>query len=88
MCSAGKGGALIVNDPRYVERAEVILEKGTDRVRFFRGEIDKYTWQDIGSSYVLSELNAAFLLAQQTPTGCCACRYSLVSRMLLASPRP
>ncbi len=60
----GEGGALIVNDPRFIKRAEVIWEKGTDRVRFFRGEIDKYTWRDIGSSYVLGELSAAFLLAQ------------------------
>ena len=60
----GEGGALIVNDPRFVNRAEMILEKGTNRTRSHRGEIDKYTWQDIGSSYVLSELNAAFLLAQ------------------------
>ncbi len=60
----GEGGALLVNDPRYAEKAEIIWEKGTDRARFFRGEVDKYTWQDIGSSFVLSELNSAFLLAQ------------------------
>ncbi len=60
----GEGGALIVNDPRFVARAEVLREKGTDRSRFFRGEVDKYTWVDVGSSYVPSDLLAAFLLAQ------------------------
>lgn len=60
----GEGGALIVNDPGDVERAEILLEKGTDRTRFMRGEVDRYTWQDIGSSFLLGELNAAFLLAQ------------------------
>ena len=60
----GEGGALICNDLQYGERAEIILEKGTNRSQFFRGEADKYTWQALGSSYVLSELNAAFLLAQ------------------------
>lgn len=60
----GQGGALLVNDTSHVPRAEIVWEKGTDRTRFHRGEIDKYTWQDIGSSYALGELNAAFLLAQ------------------------
>jgi dTDP-4-amino-4,6-dideoxygalactose transaminase len=60
----GEGGALVVNDPGLVERAEVIQEKGTDRSRFFRGEVDRYTWQDLGSSYLLSEVGAAFLWAQ------------------------
>jgi len=60
----GEGGALLVNDPGLVARAEVIQEKGTDRSRFFRGEVDKYTWQDVGSSYLLSEVAAAFLWAQ------------------------
>jgi dTDP-4-amino-4,6-dideoxygalactose transaminase len=62
--TCGEGGALIINDPQYIERAEIIREKGTDRTRFFRGEVDKYTWVDIGSSYVLSDLLAAFLYAQ------------------------
>ncbi len=62
--TCGEGGALIVNDPQFVERAEVIREKGTDRNRFFRGQVDKYTWVDIGSSYVLSDVLAAYLLAQ------------------------
>ena len=60
----GEGGALLINDERYVERAEILREKGTDRSRFFRGQVDKYTWMDVGSSYVLSDLLAAFLLAQ------------------------
>jgi dTDP-4-amino-4,6-dideoxygalactose transaminase len=61
---SGEGGALLVNDPRFVERAEIIREKGTDRARFFRGETDKYTWVDIGSSYLPGEIIAAFLWAQ------------------------
>jgi len=62
MC--GEGGALLINDPEYIERAEVIREKGTNRSRFFRGEIDKYTWVDLGSSYLPSDILAAFLYAQ------------------------
>jgi dTDP-4-amino-4,6-dideoxygalactose transaminase len=61
---SGEGGALLVNDPGLAVRAEVIWEKGTDRSAFFRGEVDKYTWQDIGSSYLPGELVAAFLWAQ------------------------
>lgn len=61
---SGQGGALVVNDPRFAERADILAEKGTDRVRFFRGEVDKYTWTDLGSSYLASELTAAFLWAQ------------------------
>jgi dTDP-4-amino-4,6-dideoxygalactose transaminase len=60
----GEGGALLVNDPALVARSEVVQEKGTDRSRFFRGEVDKYTWQDVGSSYLLSEVATAFLWAQ------------------------
>lgn len=60
----GEGGALIINDPAYVERAEIHREKGTNRSSFFRGEVDKYTWVDVGSSYLPSDLLAAFLLAQ------------------------
>ena len=62
MC--GEGGALLVNRPEWVERAEVIQEKGTNRSKFFRGQVDKYTWTDIGSSYVVSDISAAFLWAQ------------------------
>src|SRR3972149_932581 len=61
---SGEGGALLVNAPRFIQQAEIIREKGTDRSRFFRGEVDKYTWQSIGSSYLPSELISAFLLAQ------------------------
>jgi dTDP-4-amino-4,6-dideoxygalactose transaminase len=60
----GEGGALIINDLKFYERAEIIREKGTDRSRFFRGEIDKYGWVDVGSSYLPSELNASFLYSQ------------------------
>jgi dTDP-4-amino-4,6-dideoxygalactose transaminase len=62
--TCGEGGALIVNDPAYIERAEILREKGTNRSRFFRGQVDKYSWVDIGSSYVLSDILAAFLYAQ------------------------
>jgi dTDP-4-amino-4,6-dideoxygalactose transaminase len=61
---SGEGGALLVNDPAFVARAEVIREKGTNRSQFFRGEVDKYTWVDIGSSYLPSELVGAYLCAQ------------------------
>lgn len=61
---SGEGGALLVNDDRFVERAEIIWEKGTNRAQFFRGEADKYTWVDIGSSFLPSDIIAAFLFAQ------------------------
>lgn len=61
---SGEGGALLVNDPALALRAEIIREKGTDRSRFFRGEVDKYTWQEVGSSFLPGELIAAFLWAQ------------------------
>jgi dTDP-4-amino-4,6-dideoxygalactose transaminase len=62
--TSGEGGALLINEPRYIERAEIIREKGTNRARFFRGQVDKYTWVDIGSSYLPSDILAAFLYAQ------------------------
>jgi dTDP-4-amino-4,6-dideoxygalactose transaminase len=62
--TCGEGGALLINDERFIERAEIIREKGTNRSRFFRGEIDKYTWVDIGSSYLMSDVLAAFLYGQ------------------------
>ena len=62
--TCGEGGALLVNRDEFIARAEIIREKGTNRSRFFRGEVDKYTWCDIGSSYLPSELNAAYLYAQ------------------------
>lgn len=61
---SGEGGALLINDTNFIQRAEIIREKGTNRSRFFRGEVDKYTWVDIGSSYLPSELIGAFLYAQ------------------------
>ncbi|NVN99889.1 MAG: dTDP-4-amino-4,6-dideoxygalactose transaminase [Geobacteraceae bacterium] len=65
----GEGGALLINNPAYVDRAEIIREKGTDRSKFFRGQVDKYSWVDIGSSYLPSDLLAAFLLAQLESQG-------------------
>jgi len=62
--TCGEGGALLINDPALTERAEIIREKGTNRSRFFRGQVDKYTWVDLGSSYLPSDLLAAFLYAQ------------------------
>jgi dTDP-4-amino-4,6-dideoxygalactose transaminase len=61
---SGEGGAVLINDEKFAERAEIIREKGTNRSRFFRGEVDKYTWVDLGSSYLPSELNAAVLSSQ------------------------
>ncbi len=71
---SGEGGALLINDPRFVARAEIIREKGTNRSQFFRGEVDKYTWMDIGSSYVPSEITAAFLFAQFEHAGAITAR--------------
>jgi len=62
--TCGEGGALLVNDPSFEERAEIIREKGTNRARFFRGQVDKYSWVDVGSSYVMSDVLAAFLYGQ------------------------
>lgn len=61
---SGEGGALLINEDRFIERAEIIREKGTNRSRFFRGEVDKYTWVDVGSSYLPGDIVAAFLAAQ------------------------
>ena len=62
--SMGEGGALVINDPAYNERAEILREKGTNRSKFFRGQVDKYTWVDFGDSYLPSDMNAAYLWAQ------------------------
>lgn len=62
--SMGEGGALVINDPQYNEAAEILREKGTNRAKFFRGQIDKYTWVDFGDSYLPSDMNAAYLWAQ------------------------
>ncbi len=61
---SGEGGMLVINDPQFIERAEIIREKGTNRSKFFRGEVDKYNWVDIGSSFLPSDIIAAFLFAQ------------------------
>src|SRR3954471_8068485 len=61
---SGEGGALVVNNPAFAERSEILWEKGTDRSRFARGEVDKYRWVDVGSSFLPGELMAAFLYAQ------------------------
>jgi dTDP-4-amino-4,6-dideoxygalactose transaminase len=68
--TCGEGGALLINDTQFVERAEIIREKGTDRSRFFRGQVDKYTWVDVGSSYLPSDILAAFLYAQMEARDC------------------
>ena len=68
-CTSGEGGALLVNAPEFATRAEIIRDKGTNRSQFLRGEIDKYTWIDVGSSFVPSELAAAFLWAQMEAAG-------------------
>jgi dTDP-4-amino-4,6-dideoxygalactose transaminase len=62
--TCGEGGALLINEKRYLDRAEIIREKGTNRAQFFRGEVNKYSWEDIGSSYVMSDILAAFLYGQ------------------------
>ncbi len=62
--TCGEGGALLINGEQYIERAEIIREKGTNRARFFRGQVDKYSWVDVGSSYVMSDVLAAFLFGQ------------------------
>jgi dTDP-4-amino-4,6-dideoxygalactose transaminase len=62
--SAGEGGLLIINDDKFIERAEIIREKGTNRSQFFRGMVDKYTWVDIGSSYLMNDVSAAYLWGQ------------------------
>ncbi|MDT9587117.1 MAG: dTDP-4-amino-4,6-dideoxygalactose transaminase [Candidatus Arsenophonus melophagi] len=62
--SGGEGGAILINDPALITRAEIVREKGTDRSQFLRGQVDKYTWRDIGSSYLMSDLQAAYLWAQ------------------------
>lgn len=68
--TCGEGGALLINDAQYIERAEIIREKGTNRSRFFRGQVDKYTWVDVGSSYLPSDILAAFLYAQMEARDC------------------
>jgi dTDP-4-amino-4,6-dideoxygalactose transaminase len=78
---SGEGGALLINDPRYVDRAEVLWEKGTNRNQFFRGQVDKYTWVDLGSSYLPSEITAAFLMAQLEQAAAVTARRQQLWRM-------
>jgi dTDP-4-amino-4,6-dideoxygalactose transaminase len=79
--TSGEGGALLINDPSYIERAEIIRDKGTNRRKFFAGEVDKYTWVDLGSSYAPSELVSALLLAQlEEAVAITARRYAAWSR--------
>jgi len=70
----GEGGALCINDERFIERAEILRDKGTNRQKFFRGEVDKYTWVDVGSSYVMAEILAAFLWGQLECLDCITTR--------------
>lgn len=84
----GEGGALCVNSPELVERAEIIREKGTNRSQFFRGEVDKYTWVDVGSSYVPAEIACAFLLAQLEATDDITFRRREVHQFYLESLAP
>ena len=77
---SGEGGALLINDARFIERAEIIREKGTDRSRFLRGEVDKYTWVEIGSSFLPSDIIAAFLWAQLEQSESIALRRSALWR--------
>lgn len=66
--TCGEGGALLINDERFLDRAEIVREKGTNRAQFFRGQLDKYSWVDVGSSYVMSDVLAAFLYGQGSAT--------------------
>jgi dTDP-4-amino-4,6-dideoxygalactose transaminase len=84
----GEGGALCINVPEMVERAEIIHDKGTNRSQFFRGEVDKYTWVDVGSSYVLTELCSAFLYAQLEMLETIAERRQKIYQYYLESFRP
>ena len=79
--ACGEGGALVINDPSLIDRAEILREKGTNRARFFRGQVDKYTWVDVGSSYLPSELLAAVLVAQlEGATAIQAARHAIWAR--------
>jgi dTDP-4-amino-4,6-dideoxygalactose transaminase len=84
---SGEGGALVINDPRFVERAEIIWEKGTNRTQFSRGRVDKYTWMDVGSSFLPGELTAAFLWAQlEHADAITARRLEVWNRYMAAAP--
>jgi dTDP-4-amino-4,6-dideoxygalactose transaminase len=85
---SGEGGALLINDKKFVERAEIIREKGTNRSKFFRGQVDKYTWVDIGSSYLPSDIIAAFLYAQMEKAEQIMARRNLIYNFYLRALRP
>lgn len=85
---SGEGGALLINDASLIERAEIIREKGTNRSRFFRGEVDKYTWVDIGSSYLPSDILAAFLYAQMENADQILAQRNLIYDLYMEGLRP
>jgi dTDP-4-amino-4,6-dideoxygalactose transaminase len=85
---SGEGGALLINDPAMIERAEIIREKGTNRSQFFRGQVDKYTWVDIGSSYLPSDIIAAFLYAQMENADQIVTKRNLIHDQYMEGLRP
>ena len=85
---SGEGGALLINDDKYFERAEVIREKGTNRSKFFRGQVDKYTWVDIGSSYLPSDIIAAFLYAQMEKADQIIAKRNLIYDLYMETLQP
>jgi dTDP-4-amino-4,6-dideoxygalactose transaminase len=85
---SGEGGALLINDEKFVERAEIIREKGTNRSKFFRGQVDKYTWVDIGSSYLPSDIIAAFLYAQMENADQIIAKRNLLYALYMEDLRP
>jgi len=85
---SGEGGALLINNEKFVERAEIIREKGTNRSKFFRGQVDKYTWVDIGSSYLPSDILAAFLYAQMEKAEQIITKRNLIYNLYLQALQP
>jgi len=85
---SGEGGALLVNDEKFIERAEIIREKGTNRSKFFRGQVEKYTWVDVGSSYLPSDIIAAFLFAQMENAGQIIAKRNSIYSLYMEGLRP
>lgn len=85
---SGEGGALLINDEKYFERAEIIREKGTNRSKFFRGQVDKYTWIDMGSSYLPSDIIAAFLYAQMEKADQIIAKRNLIYNIYMEALKP
>lgn len=85
---SGEGGALLINDEKFVDRAEIIREKGTNRSKFFRGQVDKYTWVDVGSSYLPSDIIAAFLYAQMEKADQIIAKRNLIYDLYLEALQP